>query len=200
MLNLGVSGYSTRDEALVLQHVGLRWKPRVVIVGYVLNDPETVPRQELSLYFSTPEWWHTSHLLRGVAKVKHGADVWRLGGGDYSRFLHAPNRKHWQSVLDAFRHMRELTKPLKIPVLVVLFPRISWDTPWEDYAYTDIHQQIAEAAKRSGLDCLDLFDAYSRYSAQEMALSEDNGHPTEHAHAVAASAIRAHLGGLLGTL
>ena len=50
VLNLGVSAYSTQDEAIVLEHVGLRWKPRVVIVGYVLNDPETTPIQPLQNY------------------------------------------------------------------------------------------------------------------------------------------------------
>ena len=89
--------------------------------------------------------------------------------------------------------MRELTEPLNIPVLIVIFPRVYWDTPREDYAYRDIHQQIVKAAKRNGLDCLDLLEAFSQYSAQEMALSEDDRHPTEHGHAVAADAIKAKL-------
>ena len=40
-LNMGVGGYSSRDESLVVKNKGMMWDPDLIVLGYVLNDPET---------------------------------------------------------------------------------------------------------------------------------------------------------------
>ncbi|MGB2987167.1 MAG: SGNH/GDSL hydrolase family protein [Phycisphaerae bacterium] len=191
VLNLGVAGYATRDEAVVLEHVGLRWSPRVVVVGYVLNDPETDPIQSLTAYYHRPAWWQYSHVLRAVAKAKNNWDIARLGRGDYFRHLHAPHCDKWRSVTDAFQHIRQLTESRGIAVLVVIFPIIVDN--WEDYPYLDIHQQVLETAKTNGFDCLDLYDAFSQHKPQDLTVSGSDAHPNEHGHYIAAQAIKEKL-------
>ena len=71
VLDLGVGGYSTRDEALTLESKGMRWNPKLIVIGYVLNDPESEPIQPMQSYFQEPSWWQHSALLRMLARCKN---------------------------------------------------------------------------------------------------------------------------------
>ena len=51
MLNFGVSGYSSRDEALVFKHKVVDWDLDLLIVQYFFNDPEIDPVQPLQAFF-----------------------------------------------------------------------------------------------------------------------------------------------------
>ena len=79
VLNLGVGGYSSRDEALLLRHKGMEWNPDPVIMGYFLNDPEIEPVQPLHSQFQEPSWWQHSNLLRLIARAKNLWDDQKTG-------------------------------------------------------------------------------------------------------------------------
>lgn len=53
VLNMGVPGFSTAEELIQLQHVGLRYEPDLVVVGYFIND-------------------HFENLISGLFLVKDG--------------------------------------------------------------------------------------------------------------------------------
>jgi hypothetical protein len=101
VLNLGVGGYSTRDEAIVLEHKGLKWDPELIIIGYVLNDPQIDPIQPLPAYFNETKWWQHFNIFRFILLFKYELDLNRLGNGDYFIYLHNDKRK-WQSVVSGF--------------------------------------------------------------------------------------------------
>jgi lysophospholipase L1-like esterase len=187
VLNLGVGGYSSRDEALALRHKGMRWNPRLVIVGYYLNDPEIDPIQPLHSHFQEPSWWQYSSLLRLVAEAKNRWDIRRWGDRDYFRYLHSPGHAKWQSVVEAFNDVAQVTQERGIPALVVIFPHTS-EMPWADYPYRDLHRQVANAGEEAGLDVVDLYDEFSRHPPRNL-MAPDDRHPSEFGHEVAAEAI-----------
>lgn len=188
VLNLGVSGYNTQDEAIVLEHKGLSWRPDLVILGYVLNDPETEPVQPLTSYFQEPAVWQRSNLARLVAQVKHGLEMRIWGGGDYYRYLHSEGHDKWNSVLSALDEIRVLTESPQIPVLLVIFPEKP-NKDWSDYPYTDLHRQVAEIAHEKGFAVIDLLDRFSDYPARDMRVRRGDPHPSPLGHEVAAEAI-----------
>lgn len=188
VLNLGCGGYSTRDEALVLKYKGIKWKPKLVVIGYVLNDPEIDPIQPLHAYYQKPCWWQHLNLFRLAAKVKNRWDIAVLGRGDYYRYLHSPKHRKWKSVVKAFKEIDKLTRMRKIPVLLIIFP-ITTHESWANYPYLDLHGQVASAAKASGLYVIDLFERFSRHPPVEMMVNPGNNHPGETAHEIAAAAI-----------
>jgi hypothetical protein len=193
VLNLGVGGYSSRDEALVLRHKGMDWNPDLVIMGYFLNDPEIEPVQPLHSQFQEPRWWQHSNLLRLVARAKNLWEIRRLGGGDYFRYLHSPRQAKWRSVVEAFDDVAEVTREPGVPALVVIFPQIG-DVQWADYPYRDLHRQVANAAREAGLHVIDLYDELSKHPPGRL-LSGDNDHPNEAGHEVVANAIFAWICG-----
>ena len=188
ILNFGVVGYSTRDEAVVLKQKALPFHPQGVIIGYVLNDPETDPRPSLHKYFDPPVWWRHSHLLRLCHLGWNSIQVWIDGGGDYQRYLHAPEGRKWRSVCEAFRSIRDSAQKEGAWTLVAVFP-LTPRRSWSDYAYANLHAQIAREARRNGFQVVDLLDTFRHYPPADLVLSPTDDHPNALAHRLAAEAI-----------
>lgn len=187
VLNFGVGGYSTRDELVVLAHKVRPFKPRLVLVGYVLNDPEIDPVQPLSAYFAPVEWWQRFHLTRLIARAANQRAVERAGGGNYTRYLHAEPRK-WGSVVAAFARMHELAREDSFEVAVVIFPLIPAKS-WQSYPFRAVHEQVAAAAHGKRFGVIDLLPAFSAHPPEEVSLNPEDRHPNRLGHEVAARAI-----------
>ncbi len=195
VLNFGVSGYATWEEALVLKHKALAWDPEVVIIGYVLNDPETDVVDDLHAYFVKPRWWQYLNVFRLIARVKSNCDIKRIGDGDYTRYLHAQSRGKWMSVVGAFRDIKDIASRRAIKVLVVIFPKVqgkSWKGSWAGYPYKGIHKQVGDLAVKNGFQVIDLYEVYSHYEPRDVLLWPDE-HPNRLGHELAARAIEEKL-------
>ena len=188
VLNFGVVGYSTRDEAVVLERKALPFHPRGVIIGYVLNDPEIDPRLSLHKYFDPPVWWRHSHVLRLLHLGWNTLEVWIYGGGDYQRYLHAPGRAKWLSVCEAFRSIRSSAAAEGAWVLVVIFP-LTPKASWSDYSYPDLHARVADQARANGFQVLDLLEAFRNYPPRQLVVSPTDDHPNALGQRLAAEAI-----------
>lgn len=188
VLNLGVGGYSSQDQVAVLRHKGMQWDPALIIIGYVLNDPEVDPIQPLARYYQEPEWWQYSNLLRLGARLKYEWAVKTLGGGDYIEYLYAPDREKWSSVLTAFSEIERIAKENGVPVLLVVFP-LTIVNDWSNYPYRRLHSQVVKAGTASGFYTIDLYDTYSEHAPAELTVAEKDAHPSSLGHRLAAKAI-----------
>lgn len=196
VLNFGVSGYSTRDEALVFEHKAISMRPDSLLIGYHMNDPEDEAVQPLQLHFEGPAWWQYSHLLRAVAGWLHERDERRLGDGDYFKYLHAPEGRKWKGVLESFDRIRSLAKRrdgTPLPVLVVIFPFFDGYADWEDYPYTAQHAQVAEACEARGWEVLDAYELFKDSGLTRWDLRLDRGHPKPEGHRLVAVELRRRL-------
>ena len=187
-LNLGVGGYSSKDEALVLRHKGMQWNPRLVIIGYVLNDPEIKPVQPLHRYYQEPKWWQHVNTFRLIASSMRGWKINNDGDGDYYRYLHALHGESWNSVLHAFSDIQAIAEKNGIPVLLVVFP-YSFGEEWSSYPYRDLHSQVVDAGRESGFFTVDLYDAYAKHTPNELMVAPGDGHPNYFGHRLAAESI-----------
>jgi lysophospholipase L1-like esterase len=174
VLNFGVGGYSTQDEALVVRHKVVEWEPDLIVLGYVANDPETDPIQPLHAYYHEPAWWQHSHVLRLAAQMRNVADVRRYGGGDYVTYLHRCPEK-WRSVVDAFYDISVVAKRREIPVVVAVFPLPG-----------DLAQQVERAARDCDFSVVHVPFPHDPAMPSELA----DGHPNPYGHRRAAEAIR----------
>lgn len=176
VLNFGVGGYSSRDEALMLRYKAIRWNPDLVIVGYVSNDPEIDPIQQLHAYFHKPVWWQHSAMLRLIAKTKNKLDIRYYGGGNYVSYLHNYPPK-WQTVLDAFKDIHEVASDRNIKVVVAIFPRSG-----------EIYNKVRAAAEEFGLITAGMVEGFSGYSRNETRLPD--GHPNKLGHRIIAEVLK----------
>jgi lysophospholipase L1-like esterase len=188
VLNLGVSGYTTRDEAAVLRHRAMVWDPEFVVVGYVLNDPDIDGTQPLQRHFAATAWWQRSRLLGLLHGFLQNRRLQRLGGGNYFRYLHAPGGEPWQSVERAFDDMRETVGARGVPLLVVVFP-MNLGASWAEDPFADIRARVVEAARARGFDAIDLRESFRRHPPGALRLGPRDHHPTALGHVLAAEAI-----------
>jgi lysophospholipase L1-like esterase len=189
VLNTGVSGYSSRDEALAFEGKWLALDPDLVLIGYSLNDPEAEPRQPLPRFFTPPHWWQHSALARYLVKREQGRGVRELGGGNYFRYLHAPSTASWRSVEEAFARIAGLAAGRKLTVVLVVFPFFS-PAPWASYEYRAEHAQVAAEGARRGFLVLDLLPRFEREDPATLILDAGDSHPNARGHRIAAEAIR----------
>ncbi len=188
VLNFGVGGYSTKDEALVVEHKALSWKPDLILMGYVLNDPETDAIQPLNRHYAEWDWWWNIHIWRLIAQVKNRLEILLLGHGDYLSYLHSEGSEKWRTVEASFQKIYRMATAQDIPVMLVIFPMFP-NASWESYAYEPIHRQIGEAARGAGLDVLDLIETYRDHSPAELWVRPNDSHPSAFAHELAATAV-----------
>ena len=186
VLNMGVSGYNTREEVTLFLDRGQTFDPDLVVVGYCLNDPENEPVQPLSAFYQPPSWWKHSNLLRLLWKAVWSMRVRYYGGGDYHLYLHR-YPPAWNTVMNSFARLGLWSREHKVPVLVAIFPDLS--RPAAGYPYAQVHEQIANEARASGLMVLDLRAAFDPHPRELMRISADDPHPSVAGQRVAAAAI-----------
>jgi hypothetical protein len=187
-LNFGVSGYSTKDEAALLEHRVIGWDPDLVVVGYVLNDPEDEPVDPLHWYYADHAWWQRSYALHFFSSVRRIWGIRVLAGRDYTRWLHVDSAK-WDGVVGAFQDIERVADENGIEVVLTIFPIFPWER-WQDYRYADLHVQVAGAAEGAGLHVIDLHPVYLEYPPADLRVSEQDNHPNRVAHDLAGRAIR----------
>ena len=188
VLNLGVAGYSTKDEVSVIKQKAMEWNPDLIILGYVLNDPETDPIQPLHSHYHEPKWWQYTNITRLLALSIKRFEIKHYGNGDYLRYLHAPDGDKWQSVLQAFTGIQGISEKHDVPVLLVVFPMLASGI-WSNYPFRDLHSQVTDAGSKSGFYTVDLYDTFSTYPPKELMVAANDPHPNALAHALAANAI-----------
>jgi hypothetical protein len=189
VLDLAVTGYSTREEASVLEHKALPLDPDLVLVAYYLNDPDFGPIHALRMAFHEPEWWERSHLLRLAAGKRQEWTEARLGGGDYYRWLHERSTPQWRSVLDGFARMRELCDARSLRVVLAIFPTFKGFTSWSEYPYAELHAQVRAAGEAQRFVVLDLLEVYRASGEPPSRIARDPDHPGPIGHALAAQAL-----------
>jgi lysophospholipase L1-like esterase len=189
VLNMGVSGYGTRDEALVLEHKALALDPDLVIVGYFLNDPQTEPLQNLVRWFREPDWWERLQLWRLYDWKRFVHDKEKYGHGDGYRYLHAVDGPCWSSVPEAFDDMRRAASAHGVPILVVTLPAFAPFPDWPHYRWSDLHAQVLAAAAERGFATLDPVPAFVADGRAPRDLGVDSEHPNAAGHEILARAI-----------
>lgn len=192
VLNFGVAGYSTAEEVSKLEAEADQWKPKLVVLGYVLNDPENEPIQELAAYFAPVEWWQHSQLIRGAMSASREISIKRAG--DYVKWLHRKDGPQWAGVLAALDRLKHWAEKANVKVLVAVFPNIPEPgSTWKDYPYHALHEQVIDAARARGFATLDLTDALSKEEPQSIRVSATDRHPNAKGHQIIAAEISKYI-------
>jgi lysophospholipase L1-like esterase len=193
-LNFGVAGYSTKEEAVVLERKALAFEPDAVIIGYNLNDPDAEHAKEpLYNHFAEPAWWRYFHLTRYVTEKLRQRRIDRLADGNPVRYWHTPGRDNWAQVEDGFARIAEISSLHELPVLVVIFTAGAPRKDPELYDLKDLHAQVAAEARKNGFDVLDLSPVFSALQAEGKKTQLPHQHPNVLGQHASADAIARRL-------
>ncbi|MCB9781748.1 MAG: hypothetical protein H6751_02140 [Candidatus Omnitrophica bacterium] len=186
IFNLGVMGYSTGQEVRLLETRGLDYKPDLVMVIYVLNDPDEVDGG-LARYFDPPKiylWDAFQRFRRWWAADRMG----RSGAGGYPEVIH---RLYWEEVMANLDRLQKVSQEAGVPVLMVQMPAFRWKG--EDYPDENLEKQLAGEFKKRGFYVHALWPVFRGTDAE--ALSFDPWHPTEEGHRMIAEDLQKYLRG-----
>jgi len=196
VMNFGVSGYSTDSELELFKLKARLFKPDVVVVGYVMNDPI-----------------HTSLLAKAaVATMKKDSDFGKLAKksqllawmkmnwmkattGLNSMSIYEPfyaiEGERWASVVESMKSFKRLSEEDGFQLVVVVFPML-YD--FQDYPFERYHRQVLRLLNELDIDHIDLLTPYRRFDAQEFrVLENDAWHPNELGHKIAADKLQSYL-------
>ncbi|MDZ4773635.1 MAG: SGNH/GDSL hydrolase family protein [Planctomycetota bacterium] len=178
VLNLGVGGYTIRDEVATLATKAMSLDPDLVVLDYHPNGAETEPLQPLHQVFHDAEWWEHSHVLRMFAEARRNWSVQRIGAGDEYRYLNSPDGPHWPIVVAAWDRAREVCSVRRIPVLVPIFPSFGKRKDWTEYPYVELHERVAQAVTERGFVAVDMWPVLAASGRSIEELSVDHEHPS----------------------
>jgi hypothetical protein len=191
VLNFGLEGYGTLQELEQLKTKGLKYQPDLVILNYVLNDPD--PGE---YYFAKTFLMRHSALARYLVYRTRKALIRRerekLGIHteiDHFYYYHQP--KFFTPVKKAILEMAEIAKERKNKLVVVIFPTSSLAVRGfkEAYPYRKIHA-LLKSINSDNIVFIDLIDEFQRLGLgpQDVSLNYKTGESHKNAGALQVAA------------
>jgi lysophospholipase L1-like esterase len=193
VLNAGVSGYGSIEEADFFAHEGLALEPDALLVYQVENDNELAKPVRGRVITFLKDWVaYRSHLVNAML---YGWRVtrWRLqamrAGGD--AVAYEAQQRAWGSKpgapesLDALRRIGALARERGIPVVLGSNPtRI--DDPSIDAERTRL---LRAMAAESGMRFVEIAPAFAHRDPDTLAVSETDRHPNALGHQLIAETL-----------
>jgi len=193
VINAGVPGYNTEQEALLLAEVMPKYRPDMVVLGYVMNDAEpqmNVPQAPSLTYRHAVSWmWEDARelLMRKLARPDWTSPNKDVPTFDYVKGFARESRK-WCTSKAALGRMAAACRESGVPLVVLILPDF---TQWFDASYPDgvIHRAVAAWSRELGVEAVDLMPLFQGRDHREFMILTD-GHPNAPAHDMIASVLR----------
>ncbi|MFN0242834.1 MAG: SGNH/GDSL hydrolase family protein [Planctomycetota bacterium] len=189
VINCGVSAWSTDSEIAFLEHRGLRTKPDLVLVVYVLNDADYAGGLDLWREFRgqyEKDWLKHSYFASYAYSMYARGRVGRRYVEDTVRgALSTPEK--WQKSFDLLAKGDQLSRAAGARFGVCVFPFLFDLSP--SHPMKPIHAMIRDACAKNGIPALDLFDTFVGQRDTSLWVHPSDQHPNAKANALAAEAM-----------
>jgi hypothetical protein len=197
VINWSHPGWSTIHETRSLTNELDRLSPDLLVLSFVLNDPEPAqrgPREENwgPLETRVPETGPSRFLFR------HSRIFGLLWTGLENRRLRRELDAYYHKLFEgqtwidcrwALRRIRAASYERGIPMVLVVFPLFQGQMD-STYPYLDLHARVRAMEDTLGVPVLDLFETYRGVDGRRLAVVPfTDAHPSELAHRLAADAI-----------
>lgn len=199
VINLGVGGYNTRQEWVLLRDFAYQLDPDIVIVGYTPNDAEPdlffqsetgLKRRNREMF--VPELSPTPPFAARVSRVI------RLGWQiidtrrrneeirQYYLSLYGNSAYGWMQTKEAISRMGIFLKEKKIPGFFVLFPLLY---RLDQYPFGRITRLVENEVASAGMDAINLLPFLKEKKESDVWVYPTDQHPNEVVHEKAAEAL-----------
>ncbi len=201
IINNGKYGWCTEEEFSYFQKKGVDYRPDLLIIGYVLNDPE--PR----------DWdmrWRSDWVIPSwIRWLSQKSQLYRLLLIQYNYFyydrinyegswtyyiksLYDEDAPNWANFEAAVKGFCDLARQNGMEVVTVIFPIFSNDLG-EGYPFRKEHEIAKQVWLRHGARVLDLYPVFRDMDGGKLRLSMSDNHPNATAHAIAADTVYDYL-------
>ncbi|MBI4451961.1 SGNH/GDSL hydrolase family protein [Candidatus Woesearchaeota archaeon] len=205
VLNFGINGYGIEQETELLKAKAIQFDPDILVIGYILNDPE--PSPGLIGQFKTLEDRKGNRCmvysleLAIPCGLKDFIDGLSITEFVYSKIINIRSRfnddvytafhkanSSWGNVASSFKEIRLIAGKNDIDVIIVIFPLFYEE--FENYKWEWIHEKVKEEAEINGFYAIDLLEPYKEQGLQKLKIKRnDVVHPNVLGHEIAAQYI-----------
>lgn len=194
--NLAVNGYSTPQEVRVMEKIGFAYQPDMVILNYVLNDPE-VEDGGLSWYFQASNRIEIvfkgkllCSMLFNIIKAEMGWAPKAANNSATDHFYLTHQSDLFENVRRGFDDLAEMTGKHHVPVIVMVTPVFQF-TKQQAYPWRQLHQQIETLSLKHRFIFLDTQPLLAEFNSSDVSF--DPIHPNIEGHRQIAAAIKEKL-------
>ncbi len=183
VLNAGVQGYNTVQEAIVLRHRVLPLRPDFLILGFTeTNDPEI----KAPAPFSLDKALGKASVLLKLPILDHlGQRVERKRTAEeWNRFTHEiyePEGDHWKACRSALEEIRDLCRQNQIGLVVALFPCL-----FHEDIYHAEREQLKQTLKHLNMSYIEMYPHLLpdilALPPSTLRISETDHHPSRFVH------------------
>lgn len=179
VLNAGVQGYNTVEEAAVLRYRILPLKPDMIILGFTeVNDPELVPIHPFSFGDRVGRSSVFHHLpLLSYLLLRIDQKIAAVEGHRHALEIYRPEGKPWQECVQALTYIRDLCHDHQINLIVALFPAFA-----PEGMFSQQRVQVKETLDRLRVPYLDTLPVTRDIPILEKVVSPADPHPSALVH------------------
>lgn len=190
VFNLGRCGVNTVEEVQLISQESTILKPDLIILAYVLNDPEVHPPDIKT--FNPPSWVTAIHRIF-LGEIHSYAYYWMftnftlfrgpiLSGVDYCLTVHKSDYHGWKKASEAMATLSKFTKEKALDLFVIIFPVFYFNKYPRDLRR--VHKQVSDMMRQRDIETIDLlgfFEAKNKH-LREFGFSTYDSHPNSLAH------------------
>jgi len=214
VINAGVIGYSTDQEAAYLRVEGWKYQPDLVLVNYYpVNDTHNklasyqrraqlreIHPWLLALY-EAPKKLYLRQFWKGVRRtLKQRFRVAAAGGDEKAAARdwtsgYQAGAKGWEAVVTALADIGAQARERKVPVLVVLLPDTQDLTRYDEVYHPKVAPMVSAAVSAAGLDFFDLEPTFAPWAGKEDEVRYGRlRHPNARGYGIIAEAVADQIG------
>ena len=201
VLNWGVPGYSTAQEAWLVKRALSEYEPDLVLLEVTLNDPELQPyrithpyqKADGEIELSAPLFRYWQSLGFVASRVLNS-----LSYRDYEKYYFDlySNEEAWSRFAGAMKNIVRMSEGAKVPFMAVVFPLFSHPID-ENYVFKPLHEKIDTLLAGLTPNWVDITADFNGIPPSRLqAIPGKDSHPNEIAHRIAADAIYTKLAAL----
>ncbi|MDD4980529.1 MAG: hypothetical protein PHC54_04560 [Candidatus Omnitrophica bacterium] len=184
VLNFGVEGYSTFQELEMFKTKGIKYNPDLVILNYVLNDPEPgeyyfnktflMRHSALVRYFTYR--FKKALIIRERKRLNIRTEV------DNYYYYHQP--KYFIPLKNAILEMADMVQQNGQKLVIVIFPTSSIAVKdfKENYPYWPLHK-LVKSIGSGNIIFIDLIDEFNRLGMTPQSVSINYAYDESHKNA-----------------
>lgn len=194
VINAGVEGYNTLQELEVLKYKGLKYSPDLVILNYVLNDPEPGEYFFGDNFFARNSATYR-YFMNRVKKAMIKANRKKLGiKTEVDEFYYLHSGARLRNVQNAIIEMADILRKRNIKLIVNIFPTSSLSVKdfKENYPYRPLHALI-KSIKDDNIIFVDQIDEFNRLGMTPQGVSINYQYNESHKNGAASAVMAEYL-------
>ncbi|QDU67993.1 SGNH/GDSL hydrolase family protein [Engelhardtia mirabilis] len=202
VVNAGVQGYDTAQEARWIEHFVLPLEPDIVLLQFFINDANNPGARRARATQAATPWWlklahprqegavhwlrHHSRLADALLEAAFRRNYFDHWGEGNAHFL-VDDDLAWREWCQAMERIDRMLREAKVPLAVVLYPFMH--APGGEFASHDVHRRVAEHLATVGIACLDAEPAFSGRDPVALRVHPGDMHAGAEANGIFAAAV-----------